>query len=185
MNTDSSAGTPAVSGLCQKALQTSIGQWMIAVAGTAVVFAVFGVNGAVGMVAVALFVSVLITKPDDWRDWVVLLIGAATALPLMLLAWLYTFALRAALFLGHWPSYNNPDPRNLPDEFHPQTEFLMSVIPIVVSVFMTCLFATLMARLAPRSRRIVDAVFVGIFFGFLSYMMLGADPFGVLNWFLD
>lgn len=103
----------------------------------------------------------------------------------MLLGWIYTFALRAALFLGHWPSYNNPDPKNLPDEFHPQTEFLMSVIPIVVSVGVTCLFATLMARLAPRSRRIVNSVFAGILFGFLSYMMIGADPFGVLNWLMD
>jgi hypothetical protein len=158
---------------------------MIAVAGAAVVFAAFGVNAAVGMVIVAFFISALITKPKDWQTWVVLVLAAAAGLPVMQLAWLYTFALRAALFLGHWPSYNNPDPKDLPDEFHPQTEFLMSVIPIVVSVGVTCLFATVMARLAPPSRRVVDAVFTAIFFGFLSYMVLGADPFGFLNWLLD
>ena len=185
MQTKLPVSNPEESVARQKPLRLTIRQWMIAVAGAAVVFAAFGVNGAVGMVIVAFFISTLFTKPKDWQAWVVLVLAAAAGLPLMLLAWLYTFALRAALFLGHWPSYNNPDPKNLPDEFHPQTEFLMSVIPIIVSVGVTCLFATLMSRFAPRSRRIVDALFAGILFWFLSYMMIGADPFGVLNWFMD
>ena len=57
-------------------LRLTTRRWMIAVAGTAVIFAAFGVNGAVGMVIVAFFVSALITKPDNWLGWIVLLLAA-------------------------------------------------------------------------------------------------------------
>jgi hypothetical protein len=163
----------------------TIRQWMIAVAGTAALFAAFGVNTAVRMLIVGFFVSALFTRPEDRQAWVVLLLSAVAALPMMQSASLYTFACRAALFLGHWPSYNNPDPTYLPDDFQPQSEFLAFVIPTIISVAVTCLFATLVARFASRSRRIAFALTPAILLWFFSYLVLLADPFGVMNWLMD
>jgi hypothetical protein len=33
--------------------------------------------------------------------------------PMLLLMVFFAYVLRARLFLGHWPSYNNPDPKQL------------------------------------------------------------------------
>lgn len=68
VNTQSSARTTAVMGLGRRALRLSIGQWMMIVAVAAVVFAAFGVNGAVGMVLVAFFVSA--SPPSPMIGWI-------------------------------------------------------------------------------------------------------------------
>ena len=64
-------------------------------AGMAVVFAVFGVNEGTAII-VAFLISALITRPDVWRGWLLLVLAAVAALPFMLLASIYTFAFRAA-----------------------------------------------------------------------------------------
>jgi Fe2+ transport system protein B len=185
MQTQFPATTPDTLARRVGGFRLTIRQWMIAVAGTAALFAAFGVNTAVGTVIVAFFVSALFTMPEDRQAWVVLLLAAVAALPMIHLASLYTFACRAALFLGHWPSYNNPDPTYLPDEFQPQTEFLAFVIPTIISVAVTCLFATLVARFASRSRRIAFALTPAILLYVFSYLVLLADPLGVLDWLVD
>ena len=91
----------------------SIGQGMIAVAGSAVIFAVFGVNQAAAIVIGAFFVSACVTRPEVWQGWVLLSMAAVAALPFILIAAMYTFTIRAALFLGHWPTSYNPYPKKL------------------------------------------------------------------------
>src|SRR5437764_326712 len=57
---------------------------MIAVAGSSVVFACFGVTFAAAMGLAAFLVSALIAKPGNWQEWLVLLLGALAALPSIL-----------------------------------------------------------------------------------------------------
>src|SRR5690606_36140810 len=47
-------------------------------------------------------------------ELVTLLLLAVSALPLTWLSSLYFFAVRAAFYLGHWPYYGHPDPKDLP-----------------------------------------------------------------------
>jgi MFS family permease len=158
--------------------------WTTVVAGSAAIFACFGVSAAVAMVVAAFFVSVLMARPDGWRGWLIVLIGAIAALPLFGITLLYTFALRAALFLGHWPSYNNPDPKTLPDRFHPQSEFLEIVLPLVISVSVTNLVAFLVTRVRSNDR-FLYAVGMALASWVISYILIVLDPVGVLNWYLD
>jgi hypothetical protein len=162
----------------------TIGHWMIVVAGASLTFALFGVTTAAAMVIAAFLLSATIAQPRDWREWLTLLIGALAALPAFFLASVHTFAMRAALFLGHWPSYDNPDPKTLPDRFHPQSEFLEVLIPVGVSVALTSLFALLIRRVrSPLS--ISHALIVGMALAGLSFILLILDPAGALNWIMD
>ena len=160
-------------------------QWMIAVAGAAVVFGLFGVNWAVATAISAFAISALVTKPDVWQGWTLLVIAAVAAVPFILLAFIYTAAFRAALYIGHWPQYNNPDPKSLPVHFHPQTEFLEFLIPTSVSVAVTCLFFTQVMRFATWPRRLEFAVWVAILLWLFAFLVLRGDPAGVLTWMMD
>ena len=161
--------------------------WMIAVAGSSVVFAVFGVTSFVTMVIVALAFSAVITKPVNRQEWLILLIGALAALPWLWLVLLYTFALRAAFFVGHWPYYSHPDPKDLPDRFHPQSEFLEFLIPVIVSVAVISLFAlvTRSARSARQPLGISFAVGMAFILASVPIILLILDPAGVMNWIVD
>jgi hypothetical protein len=163
----------------------SIGQGMIAVAGSAVVFALFGVNQAAAIVIGAFFVSAWITRPEVRQGWVLLSTAAFAALPFILIAEMYTFAFRAALFLGHWPTYSNPDPKDLPDHFHPATEFLEFVIPMLVSVAVTYLFFTLVMRFATWPRRLQFGLAAASLLWLFAFILVAGDPFRVLDWILD
>jgi hypothetical protein len=166
-------------------LRISIRQAMIAVAGAAVAFAVFGVNHAVTMVLVGFFASTLIARPAVRQDWLLLLTASIAALPFILLAWMYTFAFRAALFLGHWPRFNNPDPSYLPDHFNPHTEFLEFLIPTIVSVALTCVFVAQVMRFAAWPRRLKFALFPATLLWLLAFLLLVGDPAGIMGWILD
>lgn len=159
--------------------------WMIVVAGVAVVFGVFGVNKGTSMVLVAYLISLLIFRPDVWQARLLQVLASCAALPFILLASIYTFAFRAALFLGHWPYYAHPDPKDLPVHFHPHTEFLEFVIPTVASVIVTCLFVRTIMRFATWGRRLQFALLAAFLLWMLSYLLLVSDDFGVLKWIMD
>jgi hypothetical protein len=159
--------------------------WMIAVAGSSIVFACLGVSFAAAMVLVAFLISALIARPANGKEWLVLLLGAFAALPSILLAWLYTFAFRAALYVGHWPYYNNPDPKDLPERFHPYSEFLKYLVPVVISVASTCLFAFAVPRLARPCRQFYCAVAGALAIGALPILLFFLDPAGVWEWIID
>ena len=92
---------------------------MIAVAALGGAFALFGVNPRVALALTAFTLSALCTRPAESRSWLVLVIATMGGLPYFGLAFLYAFGLRAALFLGHWPTYNFLDPTSLPARFDP------------------------------------------------------------------
>jgi hypothetical protein len=159
----------------------TIGQGMIAVAGSAVVFALFGVNQAAAIAIGAFFVSACIIRPEVWQGWVLLSMAAFAALPFMLMAAIYTFTIRAALFLGHWPtSYTYP--KNLPVHFHPASEALEFAIPTLVSIAVTYLFFTLVMRFATWPRRLEFGLAAALLHWLVGFALMFADPFPVLQW---
>lgn len=99
---------------CGRPFRISIRQGMIAVAGAAIVFGVFGVNQAVTMVIAAFVVSALVTSSNVWQRWTLLVTAAVAALPFILLASLYTFAFRAAFFSAIGRTTGTPIPRTFP-----------------------------------------------------------------------
>jgi hypothetical protein len=114
------------------------------------------------------------------------LVAAVAALPFSFLAFVYTSACRAALYIGHWPHYNDPDPKSLPDHFHPHTEFLEFLIPTSVSVAVTCLFFKQIMRFATWPQRLEFALTLAFFsLAVLAFLPLVGDPAGVLNWMMD
>ncbi len=157
--------------------------WMIAVAGSSVVLACFGVTFAAAIVLTAFLVSALITRPANWKEWLVLLLGAFAALPSILLASLYTIAFRATLFLGHWPYYGHPDSKDLPDRFHPCSEFLEFLIPVMTSVSLTCLVGFAVRSTRP-CQQFYCAIGAALVIGIGSIILLFLDPAGVL-WVVD
>jgi hypothetical protein len=159
-------------------------QWMISVAGSAVVFACFGVNVVAAMVIAAFVVSALVAKPIVWHDWLILLIGQLSALPWMWLAYFYTFACRAAFFVGHWPYYKHPDPDGLPVRFH-QSDFLDNVIATIVSIILTCVVTLSVRRVTPWPRAVAYALAMLLALWFVEVVFNTFDPIGVLDWFAD
>jgi hypothetical protein len=162
----------------------SIGQGMIAVAGSAVVFALFGVNQAAAIAIGAFFVSAYITRPEVWQGWVLLSMAAVAAFPFMLMAAMYAFTIRAALFLGHWPSFNTY-PKNLPDHFHPASEVLEFVIPTLVSVAVTYLFFTRVMRFATWPQRLEFGLAAALLLWLVAWALICGDPFRVREWIFD
>jgi hypothetical protein len=53
-----------------------------------------------------------VTENYEEKSFPVLTLFLAT-FPFVLLAVFFSYVLRARLFLGHWPSYNQPDPKQL------------------------------------------------------------------------
>jgi hypothetical protein len=162
----------------------SIGQGMIAVAGSAVVFALFGVNQVAAIAIGAFFVSTCITRPEVWQGWVLLSTAAFAAFPFILIAAMHTFAFRAALFLGHRPTYYTY-PKNLPDYFHSASKYLDFVIPTLVSVAVTYLFFRLVMRFATWPRRLEFGLAAASLLWLFAFVLMCSDPFRVGEWILD
>ena len=174
-----------VSNMPARMLRLTTRRWMIAIAGLSVVLAWVGVTLPLAIVVSAFVLSALIAKPDSWQVWLILLVGAIAALPLTLFGYIHAFAIRAALFLGHWPYFAHPDPKDLPGRFHSQYEFIDLLIPVMVSVSFTSLFASLVCRFARPSRKIPYAIGMTLTFWVLSLFLLILDPTGVVAWYMD
>lgn len=101
--------------------------------------------------------------------------------------WLYvlTFAWRASQYLGHWPRYNNPDPKTLPDHFNPATEYLDTLIPWSI-LFLT---VTILTWLVTKSRSSHLRILISscaiplLWLGCFALMRL--DPMGLMDWIFD
>ena len=120
-----------------------------------------------------------------WHVWAVLQVTAIAALPSILLSSIYTFAFRTAMFLGRWPYYGHPDPKDLPERFHPQSEWLEIIIPTVTYAVSVLSLTFLVLRFARPDRRILAAIGAALAAWLLSYSVMLLDPFGVLDWWAD
>jgi hypothetical protein len=121
---------------------------------------------------------------DDLRRWLLIPIAALAALPLAIAAVPYTFAVRAAAYLGRRPHHGHPEPRGLQEEFHP-FEFLELLIPALVLIIKTTLVVLLVTRFArPERRLLITGSIAGVLW-LLSIALLFLDPLGVLDWIWD
>ena len=97
----------------------------------------------------------------------------------------YFFAYSASIHVGHWPSYSNPDPKDLPTLFTPL--YLASMyafifwLPVSFGLAIHGVFGN------DKSARVRRALLPGtvsdlaIFCGLFVYI----DPHGVFNWLID
>jgi len=111
-------------------------------------------------------------------------------MPLTILPWvwyasIYLHAWRASQFLGHWPSYGNPDPKELPAGFGSSTVWMEYTLPWAVGLLLLLLWIAAIYRVNQWQQgqwsivHLTTASFVGLF------IMAWLDPGGVMNWFMD
>ena len=96
-----------------------------------------------------------------------------------------THAYRARLYLGRWPYYNNPDPKDLPAHFLPQTEILERVVPWFALLMLVTVCLCLLRRVKDHKKRMLcaSALFVMGWIGIVALLFL--DPGGFFEWILD
>lgn len=92
-------------------------------------------------------------------------------------------AVRAWLYLGHWPRPSHPDPKHLPFELHHAAlwqvfEFVKWSIVIMPAIYLITRFLV-KAKLPGRPLRIYLWGWAAVIF------MIFVPPFDFVNWFMD
>jgi hypothetical protein len=108
----------------------------------------------------------------------------AIALPPLFVATLYAFYFRAWLVLGHAPWPYHPDPKSFPFQGH---RWLVLITAIQMLISPLALLAVVLFRPLTRREHVVVQR-VGVAFATLYVLTIAfvrADPFRVLEWFLD
>ena len=105
------------------------------------------------------------------------------ASPALLIVALLGYALQARVQLGHWPSYNNPDPKNLgwPIQ-HVALQFGLAGFPLAV---MAAVILAIVGRAQSREFPALSVIFTAIVCGALLLVYNRMDPGGFLGWFWD
>ena len=105
------------------------------------------------------------------------------AFPVLLIFDLLGYAFKAAVHLGHWPSYANPDPKQLGWRFHHGVLQLEWIGFPVVSL--SAIILAILGRFHSRDFPTWSVILLTIasFVVFLLYSRL--DPGGMVAWFWD
>ena len=106
-------------------------------------------------------------------------------LPLTLWFYLWTFALRARLYLGYWPSYSQPDPKDLPLHFHPPTELLHHIIPLGLSIGIILALTSLLRKQSDLKIRMMTASILALTGWIVAFGLIFIDPCGFMEWWAD
>lgn len=93
-----------------------------------------------------------------------------------------SFATRAYVYLGRWPEYGRPDPKNLPMEVQEATIDL--AVAAVVWLALSISTLAMLRRLTPL-KRVLMSLFVAILATSLACGLLMLDPGGVIEWVID
>jgi hypothetical protein len=122
---------------------------------------------------------------SERKNWVALIIAAIAVAPSFLLASLYYVAFRVVVIVRHWPYLGNPDASAMPDDLQPGSGPGAVGVPLTVYAASVALFAALVIRYTPRSRRVLLALAAGavtwlVLVGFFIW-----DPAGVWQWIMD
>lgn len=109
------------------------------------------------------------------------------AYPLLWLCMLYGLGIYAWLRLGHWPSYGNPDPKDMDDFVSVQiiTILFASLALFGWPIMMVAAALALASERVFRLRRhgwgfLIAAIGVG-----LTWWQIACDPAGLSNWMMD
>ena len=107
----------------------------------------------------------------------------AAILPVILM---YFIAYCASIYLSHWPSYNNPDPRLLPSEF--DALFLVLEYSLILWFPLTIIFVLVGISRSKDPSNWPDIAYGGSAYGLMTLagvFIFVIDPHGVWNWLID
>ncbi len=94
-------------------------------------------------------------------------------------------AIRAFRFLGYWPSYGQPDPKDLPQTFWSNGE----PIEIGVSILIVALLGVVPVLILMRRAKPLLWIPMGlaglVLLWTIGFVLLSADPWGVVEWIVD
>jgi hypothetical protein len=128
------------------------------------------------------------TQTKRSSTYSVVISGVLLTLGFLPLTWWFsvlTHAWRARLYLGHWPYYNNPDPKSLPDHFHPQTEILERVVPWSGLLILVIVCLLLLGIVKDHKKRMLCASVLVVLGWISAVALLFFDPGGFFEWILD
>lgn len=95
------------------------------------------------------------------------------------------FSVRARQYLGRWPSYDHPDPKQLPEELGSIPAWVEDVVPVLTLAVLIGLALLVMARWVPKRRWLWTAVLVWLVAWGCFYGLAVSDPGGFIEWALD
>lgn len=111
----------------------------------------------------------------------------AALYPVLMLFLVLLTASIARLYLGHWPSYNNPDPGTIAWGL-PHLVIQLCFIPLPLSPFLALAFA-FPGPASSKAARVWPILIVMILSWVAAFVYAETDPGGVLdmflNWFAD
>src|SRR5262245_47291751 len=105
--------------------------------------------------------------------------------PLLLVLGSLSYACEAAIYLGHWPSYNNPDPKQLPGWFAIQHDALGVGLLASEAIFCLAIGLAIVGRICSREFPLAWMILVAAVSVGLALVYVHFDPGGVLSWFFD
>jgi hypothetical protein len=103
--------------------------------------------------------------------------------PAFMIAALLEYATRARVYLGHWPSYNNPDPKNLGwfiQHAALQLGFTLFPLPLLGAVFLS-----IAGRAKTPDFPLKCVLGTAIVCSALLIAYCRIDPGGFVEWFWD
>ena len=114
----------------------------------------------------------------------VLTVLLGSTLPLVVWLAVAIYAARVRLVVGHWPTYGDPDPKDvaLPGEPWSGVLDLSGALPLAALAYLAARYVN--RRVDARKRRRF-AILISTCVGLVGIALLWTDPGGLLNWFAD
>ena len=104
-------------------------------------------------------------------------------MPVVLIFDLLGFASKTAVQLGYWPSYGNPDPKQLP--FGHELVALQIGWMIIPVVSFCAIGVAILARLSSREFPLWPVIFITVLSFALFQLYSRLDPGGMVDWLWD
>ena len=103
--------------------------------------------------------------------------------PAFMIVALLEYATQARVYLGHWPSYNNPDPKNLGWMIqHASLQLGFTLFPLAI---LGAVGASIAGRAKSPDFPLWRVIGTAIVCSALLIAYCGLDPGGFLDWFWD
>ena len=123
-----------------------------------------------------------LTEYHPARSFPVVTLLMAT-FPFLLLTVFFSYVLRARLFLGHWPSYNQPDPKQL--GWWIQHSFLQLGFISFPAVALSAVIFAIVGRFHRRDFPLWTIIAITLLACCVLIAFARVDPGGFIEWVLD
>jgi hypothetical protein len=94
-------------------------------------------------------------------------------------------AWRARLVLGYWPSYDHPDPKQIPPDAGPLPDWAEPAAALVVLAVLVGVVMTVLACRVPKRWWLWTALAIWLVAWGCAYGILHWDPWGFIDWAFD